>query len=140
MRWEDKISRAVFTGNMKTSPNRRTIFNQAERYPELLFVNEVYIKTSPPSCFDIGEPNVTRGGVLVKRCGRGHAELHKPRQTAFLVSSFDEHSPAPAFELLLSEQWIFLDFVRLHGYIRKAALRRRRLEKDDSLTAKETQI
>ena len=59
---------AVFTGNMKTSPNRQTIFQQAQHHPELLFVNEVYIKTSPPSCFDIGEPNVTRGGVLVKRC------------------------------------------------------------------------
>ena len=31
----------ALTGNMKTSPNRRTIFNQAERMPELLFVNEV---------------------------------------------------------------------------------------------------
>ena len=61
VQWEDKISRAVFTGNMKTSPNRQTIFHQAERMPELLFVNEVYIKTSPPSCFDINEPNVTKG-------------------------------------------------------------------------------
>ena len=29
----------------------------------------MYIKTSPPSCFDIKEPNVTKGGTLVKRCG-----------------------------------------------------------------------
>ena len=69
LRFADKIDRAVFTGNMKTSPNRRTIFNQAEHHPELLFVNEVYIKTTPPSCFAIGEPNVTNGGVLIKRCG-----------------------------------------------------------------------
>ena len=39
--FDDKIDRAVFTGNMKTSPNRRYIFNQAEHHPELLFVNEV---------------------------------------------------------------------------------------------------
>jgi len=65
----------VFTGNMKTSPNRQTIMRQAEAHPELLFVNEVYIKTSPPSCFDIGEPNVTNGGVLIKRCGLAFEEL-----------------------------------------------------------------
>ena len=35
VRWEDKISRAVFTGNMKTSPNRQAIFHQARRMPEL---------------------------------------------------------------------------------------------------------
>ena len=39
--FDEKIDRAVFTGNMKTSPNRRYIFNQAEHHPELLFVNEV---------------------------------------------------------------------------------------------------
>ena len=75
--FEDKIDRAVFTGNMKTSPNRQTIMRQAEHHPELLFVNEIYIKTSPPSCFDIGEPNVTRGGVLVKKCGLSFEELCK---------------------------------------------------------------
>ena len=48
---------------------------QAEQHPELLFVNEVYIKESPPSCFAINEPNVTRGGVLVKRCGLSFEEL-----------------------------------------------------------------
>jgi len=73
--FDDKIDRAVFTGNMKTSPNRQTIFRQAQSNPELLFVNEVYIKTSPPSCFAIGEPNVTKGGVLVKRCGLSFEEL-----------------------------------------------------------------
>jgi protein glucosyltransferase len=73
--FDEKIDRAVFTGNMKTSPNRQTIFAQAQRFPELLFVNEVYIKTSPPSCFAIGEPNVTRGGTLVKRCGLSFEEL-----------------------------------------------------------------
>jgi len=73
--FSERIDRAVFTGNMKTSPNRRTIFNQAEHHPELLFVNEVYIKTSPPSCFAINEPNVTQGGVLVKRCGLSFEEL-----------------------------------------------------------------
>ena len=43
VQWEDKISRAVFTGNMKTSPNRQTIFRQAQSAAgaELLFVNEV---------------------------------------------------------------------------------------------------
>jgi len=75
LKFEDKIDRAVFTGNMKTSPNRQTIFRQAEQFPELLFVNEVYIKTSPPSCFAINEPNVTRGGVLVKRCGLSFEEM-----------------------------------------------------------------
>lgn len=75
LRFDEKIDRAVFTGNMKTSPNRRYIFNQAEQHPELLFVNEVYIKESPPSCFAINEPNVTRGGVLVKKCGLSFEEL-----------------------------------------------------------------
>lgn len=154
--FDEKIDRAVFTGNMKTSPNRRYIFNLAQHHPELLFVNEVwarpacrppaacdklahgqasratlrrgplscapqevalapkqapaptqcwrarsfhrwrrtlaqvltacapvtdasfpqvYIKESPPSCFAINEPNVTRGGVLVKRCGLSFEEL-----------------------------------------------------------------
>jgi len=77
VRWEDKISRAVFTGNMKTSPNRQKIFQQGQHHPELLFVNEVYIKTSPPSCFDIGEPNVTNGGTLVKKCGLSFEEMCK---------------------------------------------------------------
>ena len=36
-----RIDRAVFTGNMKTSPNRQTIFRQGQEHPELLFVNEV---------------------------------------------------------------------------------------------------
>ena len=40
--------------------------------PELLFVNEVYIKTSPPSCFDINEPNVTRGAPRQARPQRHH--------------------------------------------------------------------
>ena len=129
MAWEDKIARAVFTGNMKTSPNRQQIFHQApaaapprhpprrpgtrrarrrahsapapgaraftgrtprlsaraaaallsppqaEQMPELLFVNEVYIKTSPPSCFAINEPNVTKGGTLVKKCGLSFEEM-----------------------------------------------------------------
>ena len=75
LNFDEKIDRAVFTGNMKTSPNRRYIFNQAQIHPELLFVNEVYIKESPPSCFAINEPNVTRGGVLVKRCGLSFEEL-----------------------------------------------------------------
>jgi len=75
LKFSEKIDRAVFTGNMKTSPNRRTIFNQAEHMPELLFVNEVYIKESPPSCFAINEPNVTKGGVLIKRCGLSFEEL-----------------------------------------------------------------
>ncbi|KAL1512259.1 hypothetical protein AB1Y20_005521 [Prymnesium parvum] len=75
--FEDKIDRAVFTGNMKTSPNRQMIMRQAEQHPELIFANEIYIKTSPPSCFDIGEPNVTQGGVLVKRCGLSFEELCK---------------------------------------------------------------
>ena len=69
LKWDEKISRAHFTGNMKTSPNRRAIYNQAEQHPELLFVNEVYIKTSPPNCFEINEPNVTQGGVLANKCG-----------------------------------------------------------------------
>jgi len=42
--FREKIDRAVFTGNMKTSPNRRQIFSQAERFPELLFVNEVLLR------------------------------------------------------------------------------------------------
>jgi len=33
--WGDKITRPVFTGNMKTSPNRQAIFHQARRMPEL---------------------------------------------------------------------------------------------------------
>ena len=33
--FDEKIDRAVFTGNMKTSPNRRYIFNQAEHHPEV---------------------------------------------------------------------------------------------------------
>ena len=37
--------------------------------------NEVYIKTSPPSCFEINEPNVTKGGTLVKRCGLSFEEV-----------------------------------------------------------------
>ena len=40
-------------------------------------MNEVYIKESPPSCFKINEPNVTNGGVLVKRCGLSFEELCK---------------------------------------------------------------
>ena len=40
-------------------------------------MNEVYIKESPPSCFKINEPNVTNGGVLVKRCGPSFEELCK---------------------------------------------------------------
>ena len=48
---------------------------QAEQMPELLFVNEVYIKTSPPSCFAINEPNVTKGGTLVKKCGLSFEEM-----------------------------------------------------------------
>jgi hypothetical protein len=79
LRFDEKIDRAVFTGNMKTSPNRRWIFNQAEVHPELLFVNEVYIKESPPSCFKLvnggPHPNVTNGGVLVKKCGLSFEEL-----------------------------------------------------------------
>lgn len=39
--FDARIDRAVFTGNMKTSPNRQTIFKQAQHHPELLFVNEV---------------------------------------------------------------------------------------------------
>jgi len=81
IKFSDRIDRAVFTGNMKTSPNRQTIFHQAQRHPELLFVNEVYIKTSPPSCFEIGEPNVTQGGVLVKRCGLSFEELCRYKYT-----------------------------------------------------------
>ena len=34
LKFSEKIDRAVFTGNMKTSPNRRYIFNQAEHHPE----------------------------------------------------------------------------------------------------------
>jgi len=77
--WEDKIDRAVFTGNMKTSPNRQTIYKFGEHLPELFFVNEVYIKTNPPSCFEINEPNVTQGGVLSKRCGLSFPEVYIDR-------------------------------------------------------------
>ena len=98
MGWDAKIDRAVFTGhaqalgqragcerrlwtetprlvvgNMKTSPNRRAIYNFAEQFPELLMVNEVYIKTTPPSCFE------------VRGAGRGEA---------FFFSPFS-HAPCP---------------------------------------------
>jgi len=66
---------------MKTSPNRQAIFRYAEQFPELFFVNEVYIKTSPPSCFEINEPNVTQGGVLSKRCGLSFPEVCKYKYT-----------------------------------------------------------
>ncbi|EOD34076.1 hypothetical protein EMIHUDRAFT_441372 [Emiliania huxleyi CCMP1516] len=88
--WDAKIDRAVFTGhaqalgqrvgcNMKTSPNRRAIYHYAEQFPELLMVNEVYIKTTPPSCFEVGEPNVTRGGVLQNKCGFSFKEMCRYR-------------------------------------------------------------
>ena len=35
----------------------------------------MYIKTSPPSCLDINEPNVTQGGTLVKRCVLSFEEI-----------------------------------------------------------------
>ena len=128
MGWDAKIDRAVFTGhaqalgqragcerclltetlrigNMKTSPNRRAIYHYAEQFPELLMVNEVYIKTTPPSCFEVrgagrgaafffspfsrplpsprrrkvGEPNVTRGGVLQNNCGFSFKEMCRYR-------------------------------------------------------------
>ena len=130
MGWDAKIDRAVFTGhaqalgqrvgcelrlltetprlrvgNMKTSPNRRAIYHYAEQFPELLMVNEVYIKTTPPSCFEVrgagrgaafffspfsrplpsprrrkvGEPNVTRGGVLQNKCGFSFKEMCRYR-------------------------------------------------------------
>mmetsp|Transcript_30621 Transcript_30621/g.97961 ORF Transcript_30621/g.97961 Transcript_30621/m.97961 type:complete len:601 (-) Transcript_30621:199-2001(-) len=77
--WDAKIDRAVFTGNMKTSPNRRAVYHYAEQFPELLLVNEVYIKTTPPSCFEVGEPNVTRGGVLQNKCGFSFKEMCRYR-------------------------------------------------------------
>ena len=90
---------------MKTSPNRRAIYHYAEQFPELLMVNEVYIKTTPPSCFEVrgagrgaafffsffsrplpsprrrkvGEPNVTRGGVLQNKCGFSFKEMCRYR-------------------------------------------------------------
>ncbi len=75
IKWEEKLDRAHFTGNMKTSPNRRQIYNQAEHHPDLFFVNEVYIKTSPPNCFEINEPNVTQGGVLANRCSLNFEDM-----------------------------------------------------------------
>ena len=89
---------------MKTSPNRRAVYHYAEQFPELLLVNEVYIKTTPPSCFEVrgagrgvfffspfsrplpsprrrkvGEPNVTRGGVLQNKCGFSFKEMCRYR-------------------------------------------------------------
>ena len=59
---------------MKTSPNRRAIYHYAEQFPELLMVNEVYIKTTPPSCFEV------RGAA--ERDGRLRAPAHDARKRA----------------------------------------------------------
>ncbi len=74
IRWEDKLPLAVFTGNMMGALRQR-MYKDAERHPELMFVNEVFIKTSPPSCFEIGAPEPTKGGVLSKKCGLSFKEL-----------------------------------------------------------------
>ena len=110
----DKIDRAVFTGNMKTSPNRQTIFHQAERHPELLFVNEVYIKTSPPSCFAINEPNVTNGGVLVKKCAP--ARVRTACACIHTTACACIHTPPPsrAFTPLPRTHFVYTPAARLH--------------------------
>ena len=48
-----------------------------KEYPLLssVLTLQVYIKESPPSCFDVKQPNVTQGGVLVKKCGLSFEEI-----------------------------------------------------------------
>ena len=62
--WEQKIDRAVFTGNMMGTL-RQEMYALAEANPSVMFVNEVFIKAkSYASCFEMGFKEATQGGVL----------------------------------------------------------------------------
>ena len=73
--WEQKIDRAVFTGNMMGTL-RQEMYALAEANPSVMFVNEVFIKAkSYASCFEMGFKEATQGGVLSKKCGLAFEDL-----------------------------------------------------------------
>ena len=73
--WEQKIDRAVFTGNMMGTL-RQEMYALAEANPSVMFVNEVFIKAkSYSSCFEMGFKEATQGGVLSKKCGLAFEDL-----------------------------------------------------------------
>lgn len=67
--FSERLPLGAFTGNMM-GPLRRRLFELARTQNEShLFVNEIFIKSNPPSCFDIRVDAPRRGGVLQNRCG-----------------------------------------------------------------------
>ena len=66
--WTARVARAVFTGNMM-GEERRRLFATAANRSDLFFVNDVFVKSRPPSCHALRSPVPWKGGVLKDRCG-----------------------------------------------------------------------